>query len=218
VPEPSYLTAIRESYDTVAAVYAERYALDAWLAASPLDRALLVAFAELATAAGGDRPIADIGCGPGHLTAHLSRLGAPAFGIDLSPKMVELARRAYPDLRFHEGSMTALDIGDGELGGILAWYSTHHNPPEQLPVIFAEFHRALAPGGHLLLGMHVGDEHLSPRQGYGLPVSYESYLLPPDRVARLLDEAGLPVTTRVLREPAEGQKWPHAALLARNRT
>jgi hypothetical protein len=33
--------------------------------------------------------------------------------------MIGLARQAYPSLRFTVGSMTALDLGDGELGGIL---------------------------------------------------------------------------------------------------
>ncbi|WP_435827740.1 class I SAM-dependent methyltransferase [Nonomuraea dietziae] len=41
-----------------------------------------------------------MGCGPGRVTAHLVELGVSSFGIDLSPAMIELARRAYPDLRF----------------------------------------------------------------------------------------------------------------------
>ncbi|MDT7711983.1 MAG: hypothetical protein QOG46_672 [Pseudonocardiales bacterium] len=49
----------------------------------------------------------------------------------------------------------------GALGGIVAWYSIIHTPPEELPVVFAEFHRVLAPDGHLLLTFQVGDE---PRQ------------------------------------------------------
>jgi SAM-dependent methyltransferase len=174
---------------------------------------MLVAFAELVRAAGRG-PVADLGCGPGLVTAHLTTLGLSAFGIDLSPKMIELARRIHPDLRFTEGSMTALDLGDDELGGILAWYSTHHTPPEQLPVVFAEFHRTLAPGGHLLLGGHVGDEHLRPAQAYGHPVSYRSYLQPLPRIAELLGEAGLVVTARLEQEPSERVKRQHACLLA----
>lgn len=210
--EPSYLTATRASYDTVAVDYAERYGNA--LTSMPLTRAMLAAFAELVQAA-GDGPVADIGCGPGHVAAHLNTLGVPVFGIDLSPKMVEVARRRYPDLRFHEGSMAALDLKDGELGGIVAWYSTHHVPTEQLPVVFAEFHRTLAPGGHLLLGTHVGDERLHFQEAYGHPVSFGSYLLPPDRITELLAEAGLVVSARLLEEPGEGQKRPHVCLLAR---
>jgi trans-aconitate methyltransferase len=38
-------------------------------------------------------PVADVGCGPGNVTAHLHTLGLTAFGVDLSPEMVGLARR-----------------------------------------------------------------------------------------------------------------------------
>jgi trans-aconitate methyltransferase len=69
----------------------------------PIDRALFAAFAELVRA-GSNGPVADIGCGPGRVTILLSRLGLDAFGIDLSPGMLALARRTYPQLRFEEGS------------------------------------------------------------------------------------------------------------------
>lgn len=210
--EPSHLAAVRESYDTVAASYFERVISPAEL--DPLSRAMLAAFAELVRASGPGQ-VADLGCGPGRVTAYLNGLGLSAFGVDLSPKMIGLARRVHPELRFEEGSMTALPLGTAELGGILAWYSTHHTPPEQLPLVFAEFHRTLAPGGHLLLGGHFGDGHTRPTHAYGHPVSYESYFLPLNRVAALLADAGLDVTARLEQAPDEGANRQHACLLAR---
>ncbi|MFJ7338310.1 class I SAM-dependent methyltransferase [Streptomyces sp. NPDC101110] len=209
--EPSHLSAIRESYDTVAAAYVRLVPAPAEL--DPVSRAMLAAFAELASPLG---PVADLGCGPGKVTAHLAALGVPVHGVDVSPRMVELARAAYPELRFTVGSMTALEIGSGELGGILAYYSTHHTPPQWLPTVFAEFHRTLAPGGRLMLAGHVGDgEHLHPTRAYGdHPVSYESHLLPPDHIAELLDRAGLVVTTRVVQEPEGRSKRRAGTFLA----
>lgn len=211
--ETPYLTAVRESYDTVAAAYVARVKPPAEL--DPVSRAMLAAFAELVRAP-GHGPVADLGCGPGRVTAHLADLGVPAFGVDLSPEMIRLARESRPDLRFAVGSMTGLAIGDGELGGILAYYSTHHTPPRLLPTVFSEFHRTLAPGGRLMLAGHVGDgEHLRPTRAYGdHPVSYESHLLPADRIAELLERAGLVVTTRLVQAPDEGVKRPSATLLA----
>jgi SAM-dependent methyltransferase len=212
--EPSYLAAVRESYDTVATAYLERVPEPDAMA--PPERAMLAAFAELVRAA--DRgPVADLGCGPGRLTTHLAKLGLPAFGVDLSPRMIELARQAFPDLRFEVGSMTALDLPDGQLGGILAWYSTYHTPPEYVPVVFAEFHRVLAPGGHLLLGVYAGDdEHFRPTQAYGgHPVSYESYLLPLDRIVELLGRAGLDVVAQLVQGPDEKVSRRYVAILAR---
>ncbi|QKW07865.1 class I SAM-dependent methyltransferase [Streptomyces sp. NA04227] len=212
--EPAYLAAVRESYNTVAIDYAQLVKEPAEL--DPVTRAMLTAFAETVRVA--DRgPVADLGCGPGKITAHLAQLGVPVFGIDLSPKMIELARRAYPGLSFTVGSMTALEVRDDELGGVLAFYSAHHTPPEQLPTVFAEFHRTLAPGGHLMLAGYVGDdERLRPTQAYGgHPVSYESHLLPPDRIAALLTEAGLVLTAHLVQLPHEGLVRTVATFLAR---
>lgn len=214
VTDLSYLAAVRESYDRVAADYVERVKTPAEL--DPLSRAMLASFAEVVRTADAGA-LADLGCGPGRVTAYLAELGVSTFGVDLSPAMVELARRANPGLSFTVGSMTALAIGDDELGGILAYYSTHHTPPELLPVVFAEFRRTLAPGGHLMIAGYVGTgERLRPTQAYGgHPVSFESYLLPPDRIVELLGQAGLVVTARLVQEPGEGAKRTVATFLAR---
>lgn len=204
--EPSYLTTARVSYDVVAHDYAEL--VPARFAGDPVGRAIVTAFAEQVCADGGQ--VADLGCGPGHVTAHLDSLGVPAFGIDLSPRMVDIARRSYPGLRFEIGSFTDLHIGDGDLGGVLAWWSICHTPPDVLPSVFGEFHRTLAAGGHLLVGFHVGDEHLRPEWCFGHPVCYSTYLLRPDHVTDLLRAAGFAVTTRLL---TDGATWPQACLL-----
>ena len=122
--ESDFLSVTRVAYDTVAGRYAEF--VDGMLAEQPLDRAMLAAFADLVRAADVG-PVADLGCGPGHVTAHLHALGLTAFGVDLSPEMIALARQAHPGLRFETGSMTTLDLADGTLGGVLARYSIIHS-------------------------------------------------------------------------------------------
>jgi SAM-dependent methyltransferase len=211
--EPSYLRSTRVAYDSIAAPYAKRFQGE--LAGKPMDRALFSAFAELVQAAGAG-PVADIGCGPGHVAAHLQDLGLTAFGVDLSPAMVTLARQSYPGLRFDEGSMTALDLPDGSLGGLVAMYSIIHIPPDGLPAVFAEFHRVLAPGGYLLLAFQAGDEQRHVAEAFGRLVSVDAYVLPPDRVAGLLGQAGLGMQAQLLREPYEGlENDQRAYLLAR---
>lgn len=201
--EPTYLQTTRVAYDTVAADYAElvppAFERDLY------GRAMIGTFAELtrALAAG---PVADLGCGPGHVTAHLQSLGVPAFGIDLSPKTVAVARRRHPDLRFDEGSMADLDLADASLGGIIAWYSIVHTPPELLPGVFAEFHRVLAPGGHVLLAFKAGDMLRHLEHAYGHELSLDVYWVSPDRVAEMLSRTGLVVDARLIREPDEQEK------------
>ncbi|MEU6343376.1 class I SAM-dependent methyltransferase [Streptomyces sp. NPDC046977] len=212
--EHAYLAAVRESYDTVAEDYALLVSAPSEL--DPMSRSALTAFAELVRASGRGL-VADVGCGPGKVTAHLAGLGLTPVGIDVSPKMIELARKAHPDLRFSVGSMTALDIEDGTLDGILAYYSTHHTPLELLPVVFSEFHRSLAPGGHLLVVGHVGaGEHRRPTQAYGgHPVSYASYRRPADQLVELMRQAGLTLTAQLMQEPDEELTWRIGSFFAR---
>lgn len=211
VTEPSYLSATRASYDTVAVDYAELLRTE--LAAKPLDRALLATFAELVQAGPGGL-VADLGCGPGRVTAHLHALGLNAFGIDLSPGMITVARRAHPGLRFDEGTITALDLADGSVGAIVAWYSIIHTPPELLPLVFAEFSRVLAPGGHLLLAFQAGDERVRIEHGYGHDVSLDAYRLEPERVESLIHRSGMLVDARLLREPVDRERTRQAYLMA----
>ncbi|MGA5406520.1 class I SAM-dependent DNA methyltransferase [Streptomyces lavendulocolor] len=204
--------ATRESYDAMAADYEDYVRGD--LDAKPLDRAMLAAFAAAVRSAGGGR-IADIGCGTGRIAAHLTTLGLDVLGIDLSPGMLERARAAYPDLRFQEGSMTDLDLGDGVLDGVVAWYSLIHIEPGHVPGVLARFHRVLAPGGHLLLAFQVGDEPLRLTEAFGRTVALDFHRWSPDRLAALLTEAGFAVEARLLREAHPTERTPQAFLLAR---
>ncbi|MFJ7199549.1 MULTISPECIES: class I SAM-dependent methyltransferase [unclassified Streptomyces] len=208
--EPSSLDLTRASYDAVAADYAVLLADE--LADKPYDNAMLAAFAGLVTTGGGG-PVGDLGCGPGRVTAVLRDLGLTAFGIDLSPGMIAVARETYPDLDFAVGSMTALDVADDSLAGALAWYSLVHTPPDQLPWCFSEFHRVLAPGGHLLMAFKVGDECVRLERAYGHAVTLDVHRFAPDAVAGMLVKAGFRVQARLVREADEREKTPQAFFL-----
>ncbi|MFC1409306.1 methyltransferase domain-containing protein [Streptacidiphilus sp. N1-12] len=215
--EHDALSVTREAYDAAALIYAQRFR-DA-LQDRPLDRAILSAFAEVVGAgasASGNGQVADLGCGPGHITAYLDELGLAAFGVDASSAMIELAREAYPGLRFDVGSMAALNIADGVLGGVLSRWSIIHTPPQELPLILAEFHRVLAPGGHLLVGFSASDGPVPPTQVFDHTVA-PAYRWSPDHLAGMLREAGLAEVARMVREPqpTDQRQFQEIHLLAR---
>ncbi|MDR6979153.1 SAM-dependent methyltransferase [Streptomyces sp. 3330] len=207
------LRVTREAYDAAAPAYAQLFRDS--LRDRPLDRAILVAFAESVGASGGGR-VADLGCGPGHVTAFLDEAGLSVFGVDASPVMIESARQAYPRLRFDVGSMAALDIADGALGGVLSRWSVIHTPPPELPVVLAEFHRVLAPGGHLLLGFSATDGASRPTQVFDHTVT-PAYRWWPDHLAAMLRESGLAEVARMVREPqpTDRRQFQEVHLLAR---
>jgi SAM-dependent methyltransferase len=211
--EPDALSATREAYDAAALTYAQLFRDT--LHDSPLDRAILGAFAEFVRA-GGDAQVADLGCGPGHITAYLGELGLAACGVDASPAMITLAREAYPGLRFDVGTMAALNIADGALGGVLSRWSIIHTPPQELPVILAEFHRVLAPGGHLLVGFSASDDPSHPTQIFDHTVA-PAYRWWPDHLTAMLREAGLAEVARMVCEPGptDRRQFQGVQLLAR---
>ena len=185
-----WLVDTRTSYDTVAVSYADhtRGLLDGL----PHLRAALRLFAEEVRG-----PVADVGCGPGDITARLHGLGVDAFGIDLSPAMIALARANHPGLRFEVGSMT--EPLNASVGGILSWWSLIHVPDELVPTVLGHFREALPPGGLLQLGFHVGDGTNLKTQGYGgHPMRVHVHLRRPERVAEWLRAAGFTVEAQWL--------------------
>jgi SAM-dependent methyltransferase len=190
------LNTIRYDYDRVAAQYAVNFLHE--LQSKPLDRELLLRFASLTA---GKGQVCDMGCGPGHVARFLREAGAPVFGIDLSPQMVEQARRLNPEIPFHEGNMLSLDLPDGKLAGIAAYYAIVNLPTEFLPTAFREMARFLQPGGVLLLAFHIGDYAVRPQELLGIPISMEFFFFEPSAVEFALREAGFTIEETHERAP-----------------
>lgn len=208
--DTDFVTNTRTFYDTVAEDYAEQFR-DV-LTVSPLDRVLMDGFAELV---GDGGRVADLGCGPGRVTGYLASLGLSVFGLDLSESMLAIARRENPGLRFERGSMLELDLPDGALAGAVSWYSSIHTPVDELPRLFAEFHRVLASGGHLLVAFQAGDEDRHHDRPWGRPVALTFLRRQPEQMIELLRAAGFTLVSRTVREPGPEEVSQQAFLIAR---
>ena len=188
---------LRSSYDTVAETYAQKFFDE--LARKPFDRALLDEFAAALPA-----PTAlDVGCGPGHLAGYLRERGLDVTGLDLSPVMIELARRLNPEIRFEVADMRRLTETDGTVGGIAAFYSVIHIPREEVPAVLREFRRVLVPAGRLLLSVHGGSGTVATHEFLGKQVPFEATLFDRDELADLITSAGFEVTNATVRAPYE---------------
>ena len=202
----------RTAYDADAEAYATK--VDGLLEQNPSLRAGLALFADLVREVGGG-PVVDVGCGPGYVTRHLQGLGLDAFGVDLSPEMVALARRDHAGIRFDVGDMTDLDLPDRSVAGALAFWSLIHVPDGLVPIALAELRRITRPGGPILIGFHVGDGVRTTTEGYsGRPIKVDSYRRRPARVADWLREAGFRIEAELLLRPDD--EVPGAIVIARS--
>jgi SAM-dependent methyltransferase len=197
----AWLSDTRSSYDTDASGYAAK--VRGLLDDKPYLRASLALFAELVLGAGGG-PVADVGCGTGYTTAYLHDAGVDAFGIDLSPEMIAIARRDHPDLRFEVGTMTDLDLADESVAGMVAFWSVIHVPDHAMPGVFEQFSRVLRPEGPLLVGFHVGDETQHTSEGYtGRRINVDSHHRQPSKIAGWLRDAGFTIEAELVMRPDE---------------
>lgn len=187
---------VRASYDRVAGEYARRIAGE--LANKPLDRALLDAFADRVRGAG---PVADLGCGPGHVARYLADRGADVFGLDLSPEMAGQARARHPEIPFVVGDLAALDAADGAWAGAVAYYSLIHLPRGAVAAALREIARALRAGAPLLVAFHVGDETRHMDEWWGHPVRLDFIFFGVDEMTGWLREAGFTIEQVTEREP-----------------
>jgi len=187
---------LRESYDSAAEAYAEHLGNE--LDGKPLDRHLLNRFAEDTRNRG---LIADLGCGPGHVSKYLSGQGVRAIGVDLSPKMIECATRFAPDVDFKVDDVRSLDFAEASLAGVVAFYLIVHFETHELVPVFREMRRVLAPGGVAFIAFHVGTGVIHKDDLFGAPVNLDFRFHDPQSVRDALATAGLAVFEHIEREP-----------------
>lgn len=188
---------VRASYDRVAADYADGLADE--LGDLPFERWLLDRVLEHADG----RAVVEVGSGPGHVTAYLAAGGADAVGLDLSPGMVDEARRRFPGRSFELGDLRRLSrpATSSAWSAVLAWYSLIHLAASELPAALAALVRPLAPGGWLVLAVHAGAEVRHVGEWFGHQVDLDVVLHGPDSVVALVEGAGLAEVEWYLRGP-----------------
>lgn len=204
---------VRSSYGLVAEAYAD--ALAGELADLPFDRWLLERIGDLA----GPYPVIEVGCGPGHVTAHLVSLGVEASGIDLAPEMVRVARELHPHGSYEVGDLRRLmrpTTSDG-WGAVLAWHSLIHLADSELPDALAALVRPLRPGGLLVLALQAGGDVRHLDTWFDQDVSLDFVRHEPEAVVALVEAAGLTDVEWYVRGPvgSRGETATRLYVLAR---
>ncbi|HZT25776.1 MAG TPA: class I SAM-dependent methyltransferase [Pseudolabrys sp.] len=108
---------------------------------------IIDAFVRLSGLGPGAR-VLDVGCGSGAFTEVLSRRGFQASGLDISSKLIALAKRKFPAIDFYEGDAERLPFDAGRFDGVLLSGLIHHFPDQR--ALAAEVFRVLKPGGRFV--------------------------------------------------------------------
>ncbi len=207
----------RTVYDATADHYAQAVGTeisDAFEA--PLDRELLALFVdELGSAPG---IVADLGTGVGRVAALLTRAGRDdVIGIDLSPQMLRVARRAHPAVRLAAAALAALPLRAGSLDGAVCWYSIIHTSAADLEAVVSEIGRVLRPGCPVLFGFQAGaGESIERANAYGTDFTLTSYRHDPATLVAILRRRGFTVRREAVRPAAlPHESSPQGFVLAR---
>lgn len=210
---------VQAAYDAIAGAYDEQ--LRDELRFKPLDRALLDALLELA----GEGTVADVGCGPGHVTRFLAARHSGVVGIDLSPRMIAIARQRAPELSFSVGSMLELPAEDNAWAGAVLLYSIIHLTPEERAAACRELARVVRPHGWLLIAFHIDSPDFAAgevnhiTEWFGEEVDLDGFFLEPPAVTRDVTAAGFGVVATTIRQPHPAIEYPsrRCYLLAQRR-
>jgi ubiquinone/menaquinone biosynthesis C-methylase UbiE len=191
----------QDSYDRVADEYTRRIYDE--LRNKPFDRKMLDWLIELVGQNGqSDKPICDMGCGPGHIARYLRDQGANVQGIDLSLGMVKQASTLNPDILFAQGNMLDLNnVEDGTFSGIAAFYCILHIPADKTQIALTELKRILSIGGTLLVTFHIGQEVQHRDEWWGQSVSLDFRFLEPEAIKTTLQEVGFEIVESIQRDP-----------------
>jgi ubiquinone/menaquinone biosynthesis C-methylase UbiE len=109
----------RQGHDALAQSYHEFFATVTALAIKPLLDAV--------RCIPGTR-LLDVASGPGALAPEAANRGARPVGVELSPQMIELARRLYPAIEFRQAEVEHLPFANDTFDSVVCAFGLGHFP------------------------------------------------------------------------------------------
>jgi ubiquinone/menaquinone biosynthesis C-methylase UbiE len=137
----------------------------------------------------------DVGSGTGRPTAAaLVKAGHAVLGVDVSPVMVELARRQVPEAEFRHADVRELPLEAESFDGVCVFFSLLQMTRAEQSAVLRRLALALRPGGHLVLATVPADVEDVEVVFMGQPVRATSFA--EEDVVATVEAAGLTVLSR----------------------
>ncbi|KKW13768.1 MAG: hypothetical protein A2898_01960 [Candidatus Kerfeldbacteria bacterium RIFCSPLOWO2_01_FULL_48_11] len=177
---------LKSTYEKIADDYHVDHAADTW------DDDFIQIFSRMV---GKGAKVLDLGCGPGIETKKLVEKGLSVYGLDLSEKLLDIAKKDNPTVEFTQGDMRQLPYADGQFDGVFAKASLLHIKKDDIDQVLSEIRRVLRPKGIFHAAVKQGEgEKEETEDDYGY--SYKRFFSywQPEEFKRLLTERGFNIT------------------------
>ncbi|MFA5747024.1 MAG: class I SAM-dependent methyltransferase [Candidatus Paceibacterota bacterium] len=107
---------------------------------------------DLADLAKPEEKILDLGCANGRMFELFAPKGAEYYGVDISGKLIEIAKKLYPAGHFEKADALSLPFADNTFDKVYFISVLHHIPSGEFrQKCFSEINRILKPEGKLIL-------------------------------------------------------------------
>jgi len=150
----------------------------------------------------GHARVLDAACGPGNVSRCLMahRPDLDLLGIDLAPRMVELAREAVPSARFAVHDCRRLAELQRRFDGIICAFGLPYLSPEEASAFIEAAAQVLDPGGVLYLSTMLGNSEDSGLEHCSTGDPVYVYYHSEEHLTRLLERSGFKLVERSLLE------------------
>lgn len=188
---------IIDCYNKTADHYAEKFIDE--LEGKHFDQIILKAFCEKNKSKG---KLIDFGCGPGQTTKFVFDQGLTnLIGTDLSPEMIKVAERIFPDIQFEVADLLDLKYSSESFGSAIAFYAIVHFDYIQIKKSFEEVNRVLLDGGEFLFSFHIGNEIVHLTQFLEKEVNIKFQFFEVDKIKLILQETQFEIIDFMIRHP-----------------
>lgn len=157
------------------------------------------------------KTILDVGCGAGKpVDEFLVKQGFAVNGIDISKRMIELAKKNVPDAFYEVKDMSQLKEGEYCVNGIVSFYAIFHTPRETHQELLKKFASFMPNGGFMLITMGSGEWEGIEEDFHGAEMFWSHYGA--DKNIELVKNAGFEI---VLNEIDGQANEKHQVIIAR---